>query len=555
MTLVPSLDYRVIQELLIANSCARALTVKILLDNNEFSQIVKLSFNPLDYNDVEIARRSLQCTELLRKHEDLPTNIDLSQVAFDGFFEAERSCDVTNERLLASHSHDELIFSVRQKIADILGSFVPDEFFELGGWGPGVTLTRRGEEATPTNKFRDYLEVTEPLGRFLKPILGAVYPHWQPSLVPYEGNRVITVPKNAKTDRVIAVEPSGNLWFQKAVGTMIRKRLRSHGVDLQDQTINRELCRLGSVHGRLATVDFSAASDSISYLSVLELIPFEWFKVLDLLRSPRGYVSETLIEYEKFSSMGNGFTFELESLIFFAIAKCVCQRDFSKPNGDFINIYGDDLIIPSRHIDACLDAFAFFGFKINASKSFSDSYYRESCGAHFWNGTDITPIYLRRYLSSNTEIYSFHNRVVELSRRTTEGLGRDKRFKPVIQLLIHSVPEKVRYAIPIGYGDGGFAVDLSDIILNRMRSPKFHKGYQVGWRTVNLSFKPKKRTEDDDAVRLFALYMTWKRGSGDGDIGIGNLIPIPRRGYYKRKILYVRDWPDLGFYLTSPYNQ
>jgi hypothetical protein len=546
MTLVPKLDYRVISDLLATLDCPRALTILIMLRYSEYDQIVAQQFNPLHYNSLEIARNSLQATELLRKHEDIPTTIDKKAVAIDSFLQGERQCTETNNRLLVNHSRDDLIFSVRRKIASILGDFDAEEFFELGGWGPGVTLTRKGRDATITNKFRHYVELTRPLSGPARSWIGAISPRWQPQFKFFEGNRVITVPKNAKTDRVIAVEPSLNLWFQKSIGAMIRSRLRRTGIDLNSQSLNQFMAAIASMGNDFATVDFSAASDTISYRTIMELLPIKWFEVLDILRSPRGYLSGSLFEYEKFSSMGNGFTFELESLIFYAIAVCVSSRS---RNPEFVSIYGDDLIVPCDVKNDLLDAFAFFGFTINTRKSYFDSYYRESCGKHYWDGSDITPVYLRRYLSVTREIYSFHNRVVALARRTVARGFRDKRFRGVIQLLRSSVPERERLPIPVGFSDGGFACDLSEAHL--MRPPRFHRGYQAGYIVKHVIARPRTRVEDDDAVLLTGLYIRWKGSVGDGhnDVVYSNNIGVPRREKYVLARGFVRDWQDIGYWI------
>lgn len=140
------------------------------------------------------------------------------------------------------------------------------------------------------------------------------------------GNKVTTVPKNSKTDRVIAIEPLMNMYVQKGIGGAIRHSLRSVGINLNDQTSNQRLAREGSLQGKLATVDLSSASDSVSLLLVEELLPPDWVAAIKLCRSPCGVLPDgSVINYQKVSSMGNGFTFELESLIFWAACSSVCQ--------------------------------------------------------------------------------------------------------------------------------------------------------------------------------------------------------------------------------------
>jgi hypothetical protein len=534
MNRVHKRDYRVIRQLLTSLDCARALTVLILLDHEEYSQIVSLGFNPLHYNSEREASDALQATDLLRKSEELPTGIDLDSVAYSAFFEAESVCKLTNDRFFSrdlSPADASRIFYASRKIATVLGDFSCEEFVDSSGWGPGVTLSLRGRNATTFNKFRHDGEITCRANRFISKWFSLAYPTWTVKPRLFEGNRVITVPKNAKTNRVIAVEPSLNLWFQKGIGSMIRSRLLKNGIDLTDQSHNQRLARLGSKYGSLATVDFSAASDTISYSLVLELLPFHWFEILDIFRSPRGIVCGNLIEYEKFSSMGNGFTFELESLIFWALALACVPEDH--PERSKVSIYGDDLIIPADCLPAFEQLCSTCGFKVNTQKSYSNTYYRESCGKHYWNGVDITPAYKRRQLRTDQDIMVFHN---ELVRRACRGYyyGRDIRYKPACGYLM-SITEKAKDClISEGYGDGGFICNLDHA------RPSYRRRQQDGWRTKQLIFKPSVRVDDGHNVLLARL---WKRSVS---MSFGNEEHIPRVGRYKIAKLIIPAWHDLG---------
>lgn len=542
MNRVPAYDYRVIEQFLISLDCPRALTILILVRNSEFDQVVSQTFNPFDYNDVESARCALLATELLRKHEDLPTSFNREEIALQSFLDAEQQCRDTNERLAASNSHVELLFVAQRKIAEVLGHFDAEEMFELGGWGPGSTLYIKRARASIPNKFRQKQELTPRLYRLLTRCFCAYFPNWQPKYELTSANKVITVPKNAKTDRTIGVEPSLNLYFQKGVGSMIRRRLAKFAVDLNDQSLNQDLALQGSLDGSLATVDFSAASDTISYQVILDLIPFKWFQVLDILRSPSGYMRDkTKVYYEKFSSMGNGFTFELESLIFWALAKAVVPKNH--PSYNKINVFGDDVIIPSEYVSIYMELCAYCGFTINSKKTYSSSYYRESCGAHFWNGTDITPVYLRRFLGK-TEAMRFHNRVVELSRRTVGHGFRDKRFRGCINLLWNSRPnELTRTTCPIGYGDLGYIRSFDE------ESPRFNKAFQRGWFSKCYLEYSGSQEEDDEALLQGRLYSLWKQGEHTSDVSLGNKVTYSLRKFHKVKTLWFPDWPCLGSWI------
>lgn len=60
-----------------------------------------------------------------------------------------------------------------------------------------------------------------------------------------------------------------------------------------------------------------------------------------------------------------------------------------------VKVYGDDIICPSEHVDAVSDYLESYGLRVNRRKSFSRSLFRESCGADYFNGYSVKPIYAR----------------------------------------------------------------------------------------------------------------------------------------------------------------
>lgn len=217
---------------------------------------------------------------------------------------------------------------------------------------------------------------------------------------------LLTVPKKTEIDRVIAKEPECNALLQRMYGLHIRKRLLKVGIDLETQVPNQDLAFLGSVTGRWATIDFSSASDTLTCQLVLLLLPPEWFEVLDALRVKETRIGNHTHELELFSSMGNGFTFELETLIFLALARAVCY--FSGVKGKIL-VYGDDVVIPTKAARRYMRVSRFFGLKPNLDKSMVDGYVRESCGKYYHCGRDVTPFYVRG------EIKTYHNLITVLN--------------------------------------------------------------------------------------------------------------------------------------------
>jgi len=113
---------------------------------------------------------------------------------------------------------------------------------------------------------------------------------------------------------------------------------------------------------------------------------------------------------EMFSSMGNGFTFELESLLFWAIVKTTCYLTGTR---GIVSVYGDDIICPTEASNDVQWALEFFGFQVNTEKSFSTGPFRESCGGHYYDGFDITPFYVKAPLAKLTDVIDVANKLRE----------------------------------------------------------------------------------------------------------------------------------------------
>jgi hypothetical protein len=186
------------------------------------------------------------------------------------------------------------------------------------------------------------------------------------------------------------------------------------------------------------------------------LLPPEWFEVLDALRSRRTWFEGAWHHNQKFSSMGNGFTFELETLIFYAISKEACG---GSATGD-IWVYGDDIIVPTPFFKDVVSALRYFGFTPNPRKSFGSGYFRESCGGDFFAGTNVRPFYLKSCPSSPAEWISFHNGLV----RTFDAVKHRRRLsKRARDFILRQVPRSIRTCV----GDSR----LGDLVFNTGEQP------------------------------------------------------------------------------------
>lgn len=444
------------------------------------SELASASIDPAQYNDVQAFFGDYSVVNLLKKYEGLTTGIDTRSVALDAFNKSEETCrsvnaDSRSYRATGQFRQIEpsMLLKVQEIIRRVWGSPTFADLFNRCSWGPGSTSTLTGDRATTEGKMSELpISVTPTALPYIKQILRKDLA-WMRHLVKHEvvgeaclmplcfqltsWSKLLTVPKNAKTDRVIAAEPTANIFLQLGVGAYLRSRLRSYGVDLNSQVRNQELAQK-AVSSSLATLDLSAASDSIAVGLCKVLLPPEMFDVLYALRTPNYKLGEEVHEFHKFSSMGNGYTFPLQSLLFWAAAKAVCES--SDARGP-IGVYGDDIIVPQSAAKQLIALLSGFGFKVNEDKSFISGRFFESCGKHYFDGVDVTPIYQKRPVDNALEMARCANRFYELAynRPDLDGLFGLKRIH---KRLLRQVPQTLKcYVAPAWVeGDGFFRVPV-----------------------------------------------------------------------------------------------
>jgi len=268
-----------------------------------------------------------------------------------------------------------------------------------------------------------------------------------------EGSRLTTVPKNEDTERTIAIEPSGNMCLQLAAGSYLEGALRRIGLDIRNQQPkNVAMAKRGSSDGSVATLDLKSASDMISIDLVRALMPSAWFDLLMKLRSPMITVRSDgkalddgiQVELHMISTMGNGFTFPLMTMLIVALIYGFrCTRGGPTLFVDWTNtcVFGDDIIIPTHEYDGFVDVLTKAGLVVNLDKSYSDGHFRESCGGDFLNGVDVTPFYVKS-LAAEPDVYVVINQVMDWCARENILLHRTiSLLRSFIDGKVHLVPE------------------------------------------------------------------------------------------------------------------
>lgn len=482
---------------------------------------------------------------LLRKYGRLPTGINLQQVAYSTFTKGEEWCKETNMRLNRSNEPAEFVRKLdvaRRFIARSLGPFSWDHALPHCDFGPGASVSCPRARSHAIHK----IGILKPTVTGLcVPLLNAYrsYDRHYGSLgVDFEvvaGARGTTVPKDAKTDRFISIEPLWNMFFQKGIGGLIRRRLKRRGVNLDTSWIlNQELALRGSIYGDVATIDLHAASDSVSTALVERLLPDDWLYAMNLVRSPFTDVDGERILLRKFSTMGNGFTFELESLIFLALAVA------SWPSGtvglDTIT-FGDDIVVPTAGYEPLVELLQYCGFQCNAGKSFSSGKFRESCGKHYFDGRDVTPVYLKK-LDSIVDVINYRNALCGLSFRLMGmGYGRDSRFRPIVNSIDKTLPRFARATFVSPFTTGiGLWKDFDEATPRRMP-------HQLdGWKTVQLIQQASSRKLEDEGALVYKLWATRRGISLDGESQSRALPPSPK---FRTKVVPASQWSTMGPWL------
>jgi len=247
--------------------------------------------------------------------------------------------------------------------------------------------------------------------------------HGEASVV--EGNRLSFVPKNCDISRTICVEPTLNMFYQLGFGHVLERRLEEcFGINLANQQLkNRELARQGSIFDNYVTIDLSSASDSISLSMLKWCLPPSWYSWLVKYRSERCKIGASYHDLHMVSTMGNGFTFPLQTILFSCVviaAMKVHDRKILYPRGvDYGNfgVNGDDIICERECSTSVMWLLNTLGFVINRDKTFIEGPFRESCGADFFQGVNIRGVYVKQ-LDTQQDAYAVINQLNLFSTRT-----------------------------------------------------------------------------------------------------------------------------------------
>lgn len=340
----------------------------------------------------------------IRKYVGLDVDQSLIEdESYAKWYAYEESCRQTNQRIKAgdySPSFRAVLDRAKETIAKVLGTFSYHKVLVGCDIGPGASSGIPRSLSPSGRKHLLPLTTTYPCRKAaaawceIDYHISSVGLH-AAMLLPFERNFTVVpggelglVPKTSFVHRVIDKQPSWNIWFQKGAGHYMRGRLKKFGVDLDSQTRNRQCAAIAHKAG-YATLDLSGASDCKAKLLIKALLNENWYDWLERIRTTvttyirKEYGIREVIPLEKFSSMGNGFTFELETLVFWALLG---------PE-NVVSIFGDDIVVRKDFYATAVAILTEAGFTVNSNKSYAAGPFYESCGGHFFEGHEVTPVY------------------------------------------------------------------------------------------------------------------------------------------------------------------
>lgn len=482
------------------------------------------SITPADTSTVEIRAKYLLAS-LVKKFRFPTDRGTREERALRIFHEAELFCKTYNEERYTAFENAETEFGVkvfhhaRLFLSKLLGDRLPGHraLLDRSRHGPGATI---GTKKGMTSLYSKYAEwpysctidayryarfAIETDQRWFGALQNAyrarfgipkhmpldMSKFWASVVNVVDGNRIAFVPKDAQKERTIAIEPTLNLYLQLGVDGFIRHRLKRWGVDLDSQTKNQELARLGSLRDddeSSCTIDLSAASDSVSLKLCELLLPSEWCSYLMDLRSPSGTVGDDLVVYEKISSMGNGYTFALESAIFTALVYAVMRASGEPYDHRVCAIFGDDLIVPKKHYFKVVEALRLAGFRLNLDKTFSAGPVRESCGADWFRGLPVRPVFFTDIPTDVGGLLTDYNR---LKRLLSLRFGVESEESATLSLYRKWIPDKARCLVG-PYSDESFDSYMHSAMPPASASEHYRKHYVYRYRRLITKPVPQK---------------------------------------------------------------
>jgi len=298
----------------------------------------------------------------------------------------------------------------------------------FGRHGPGATYGgERGSDKNWFNTGYDQLELHFPWEGFFAN--SRIWQHFvEHSSVRSQERLVIArlalVPKTVKGPRGVFISPKEAIFCQIGIDGCIKDWVKRSWLRFAynptSQGPSRKSALASSGTREAATLDLKDASDRVPLELVRMLFHRQDYLALACTRPT--YVELPNGKRHKLamlSPMGDGKTFSVLSVVCIVltvaamldydgylptdrIRLCVLRRYAKK-----INVFGDDIIVPTRYFEAVCNALEAHNLRVNRLKSFVSGPFRESCGMDAFNGIQVTPLKLKRTSMRNEDFPSW----------------------------------------------------------------------------------------------------------------------------------------------------
>lgn len=249
--------------------------------------------------------------------------------------------------------------------------------------------------------------------------------------------RLALVPKDWKGPRGVFISPKeavfAQLGIDEAIKECAKRSFMSNSYTPESQLPSQELALFGSSNREWSTLDLSDASDRVTVQLVRHLYNRNDYIMLASTRpSHIVFPNGERRRLSMLSPMGDGKTFTVLTQVCWCLGmgaillkdgylpargpSLSVLRDYSRK----IKVYGDDIIVETAYYHTVCEALEACGLRVNLRKSFTNGFFRESCGCDALYGRIVTPIRQKISLDATLSaedaagLIEFHNRIVSL---------------------------------------------------------------------------------------------------------------------------------------------
>lgn len=313
--------------------------------------------------------------------------------------------------------------------------------------------------------------------------------------------RMTTVPKDWSKDRLIGIESVRAQFIQQGIARALRNT--SFFRAFVSLRCNRRHLRLAT-DPEYMTIDLSDASDRIPLSLVEYLLPADWYYLFARYSTgtaclPTGEV----VRLGMAATMGNGFCFEQETLIFLLVASLVSASTVHElhSNVSKTSVFGDDIVLRRAYGPEFALLATSMGWVLSATKTCWTSGFKETVGFWISNGHAVRR-FLPKLAGDKVGIhFACSQEVLDLSERACvagyEGLGRT---------LLSSTEFRTRHGSP--RREENFQrpeISVSTLVApDRRNSVSEETRYRAYW----MCYRTQGRRELDEGLKP-TLSKTW----------------------------------------------